>query len=85
VTQFQNIFIYDLDKDEWGDLDFQHDVPKWNHSAIMAPSIPNWKFFVFGGSVGSFPENSNRTNSNFVNDTWVLDLDLTNLNKISWE
>jgi dynein heavy chain len=40
----------------------------------MAASIPSWKYFIFGGSVGSFEEGGNRTNSRFVDDSWVLDV-----------
>lgn len=45
----------------------------------MAPSIPSWKYFIFGGSVGNFFEGSNRTATRFVDDTWYLDVD-----KLTW-
>jgi dynein heavy chain len=41
----------------------------------MAPSIPSWKYFIFGGSVGSFEEGGNRTSSRYVDDTFYLDVD----------
>jgi dynein heavy chain, axonemal len=41
----------------------------------MAPSIPSWKYFIFGGSVGSFEEGGNRTSSKYVEETYVLDVD----------
>lgn len=40
----------------------------------MAPSIPSWKYFIFGGSVGSFEEGGNRTVSRYVNDTYYFDV-----------
>ena len=40
----------------------------------MAPAIPFWKFFVFGGSVGNFEEGGNRTLSRMSDDSYVLDL-----------
>ena len=45
----------------------------------MAPSIPSWKYFIFGGSCGNFFEGSNRTASRYVKDTWYLDTD-----SLSW-
>lgn len=44
----------------------------------MAPSIPSWKYFIFGGTVGNFFEGSNRTSTKFVDDTWYLDVDKMN-------
>ncbi len=43
----------------------------------MAPSIPSWKYFIFGGSVGSFEEGGNRTISRYVNDTFYYDVNST--------
>jgi len=45
----------------------------------MAPSIPSWKYFIFGGSVGSFEEGGNRTGSRFVDDVFYLDVE-----KLKW-
>lgn len=67
--------IYDIEKNCWQDPEITHEIPKWNLCGIMAPSIPSWKYFVFGGSVGSFEEGGNRTNSRFVDDVWCLDVD----------
>ena len=44
-------------------------------SAIIAPSIPSWKYFVFGGAAGSFYEGNNRTASKLTDDMWYLDID----------
>lgn len=46
----------------------------------MAPSIPSWKYFIFGGSVGSFDEGSNRTISKFVKDSYYFDV-----NAMDWK
>jgi len=56
TTQFGNAMIYNIDKDEWIDPELTHEIPKWNTCGIMAFSIPSWKYFIFGGSVGSFEE-----------------------------
>ena len=42
---------------------------------ILTPSIPSWKYFIFGGSTGSFAEGSNRTGSKYENSVWYLDID----------
>lgn len=44
-------------------------------AGIMVPSIPSWKYFIFGGQVGNFEEGGNRTASRLVDDTFVLDVD----------
>ena len=67
--------IYNIESNTWTDPELSHEVPKWNLAAIMAPSIPSWKYFVFGGSVGSFEEGGNRTTSKFVDDVFYLDID----------
>jgi dynein heavy chain len=56
-----------------------HEIPKWNLGGIMAPSIPSWKYFIFGGTVGNFFEGSNRTSTKFSDDTWYLEVD-----KLEW-
>jgi dynein heavy chain len=75
TTQFQNIFIYNIDTKTWEDPEVNHEIPKWNLGGIMAPSIPSWKYFIFGGTVGSFFEGSNRTSTKFSDDTWYLQVD----------
>ena len=45
-------------------------------SGIMVPSIPSWKYFIFGGSVGNFEDGGNRTSSKLVDDTYYLDVDI---------
>jgi len=77
--------IYDIEKDEWIDPEIAHEIPKWNMSGIMAPSIPSWKYFVFAGSVGSFEEGGNRTNSRYVDDSFFLDVDTLSWNSINLE
>jgi dynein heavy chain len=51
----------------------------------MAPSIPSWKYFIFGGSIGSFEDGGNRTTSRFVDDTWYLDVDYMQWKKVILE
>lgn len=85
TSQYSNIMIYDIEKDEWVDPEISHEIPKWNLSGVMAPSIPSWKYFIFGGSVGSFEEGGNRTNSRYVDDSFVLDIDTLSWNAINLE
>lgn len=77
--------IYEIDKNEWKDPELSHEIPRWNHSAIMAPSIPSWKYFIFGGSTGSFEEGGNRTTSKFTNDVFYLDVDSFEWRQVSLE
>lgn len=67
--------IFDIEKRQWIDPEISHEVPKWNLTGIMVPSIPSWKYFIFGGSVGTFEEGGNRTGSRITDDTFVLDVD----------
>lgn len=53
--------------------------------AAIAPSIPSWKYFIFGGSTGSFYEGVNRTNSKLNDDIWYLDIDSAKWNLVSLE
>ncbi|KRW98533.1 P-loop containing nucleoside triphosphate hydrolase [Pseudocohnilembus persalinus] len=80
TSQFSNIMIYDIENNQWEDPEISHNNPKWNLCGIMAPSIPSWKYFIFGGSVGSFQEGGNRTTSKFVNDVHYLDI-----NSLEWK
>ena len=74
TSQFSNIWIYDIEKNEWFDPEISHEQPKWNHVGIMASSIPSYKYFIFGGSVGSFEEGGNRTSSKIVDETFYFDI-----------
>lgn len=62
-SQSSNILIYDIIKNEWFEPEISHHIPKWNHVGIICHSIPSWKYFVFGGSIGSFEEGGKRTDS----------------------
>lgn len=75
--------IYEIETNLWVDPEISHEQPKWNLSAIMAPSIPSWKYFVFGGSVGSFDEGGNRTVSRFVKDTFYFDVNSTDWKSVN--
>ena len=77
--------IYDTESRVWQDPEISHEIPKWNLCGIMAPSIPSWKYFIFGGSVGSFEEGGNRTNSKFVDDVWCLDVESLEWNPIKYD
>lgn len=78
VSQFNNLFIYDFETETWSDPEINHEISKWNMSAILAPSIPSWKYFIFGGSSGNFFEGSNRTGTKYENCLWYLDIDYLN-------
>ena len=67
--------IFDIEKKTWIDPEISHESCKWNLTGIMVPSIPSWKYFIFGGSVGNFGDGENRTGSRIVDDSFVLDVD----------
>lgn len=74
ITQFQNIMLYDINQNQWVDPEISHEIPKWNMAGIIVPSIPSWKYFIFGGHVGIFEEGGNRTSSKLVDESYVLDV-----------
>jgi dynein heavy chain len=68
--------VYNIAANSWEDPEISHDIPRWNLSGVIVPAIPSWKFFMFGGSTGNFPEDEkrNRTLSKMSNDCFVLDM-----------
>lgn len=82
-TQFSDIWIYDINNNEWVDPELSHDVPRWYHSGICVsaiPTIPKYKYFIFGGSTGNFEEGGNRTTSKMNDDSYFLDIpDIKNM------
>ncbi len=74
-SQFNNLVIYDIKADEWVEPEISHEISKWNMGAVLAPSIPSWKYFIFGGGCGNFYEGNNRTASRMVSDVYYLDVD----------
>ena len=74
-SQYANMFIYDIKKNEWIDPEIQYDIPRWNHSGVMVFAIPSWKYFIFGGSVGTFDEGTPRTLGKLTDDLHVLDIE----------
>ena len=59
-NQFTNTISFDLDTKEWYDPDIYNETSRWNHCAIMVEAIPSWKYFIFGGETGDFPEGGPR-------------------------
>ncbi len=75
ILQFNNLFVYDIENETWTDPEVNHEIPKWNLNGCLAPSIPSWKYFIFGGSCGTFFEGNNRTGSKYSNETFYFDID----------
>jgi dynein heavy chain len=59
----------------WTDPDIYNEIPRWNHSAIMVEAIPSWKYFIFGGETGEFPEGGPRDFGACVNTACYLDME----------
>jgi dynein heavy chain len=74
-SQFNNIILFDTETGEWSDPDVYNEIPRWNHSSIMVEAIPSWKYFIFGGEVGDFPEGGPRHFGTFCNSSCVLDIE----------
>lgn len=60
------------------------DRPKWNHSSILVPSLPQWKIFVFGGSTAYFEEGADRNFGDFTNKVQYLNIN-QDLKNIKWQ
>ena len=60
-------------------------TPRWNHSGIMVEAIPSWKYFVFGGSQGEFPENGPRNFGAYSSESAFLDVSSMKFQPITTE
>jgi len=69
-----DMWIYKIDENEWIDPEFDYDIPRWNHAAHMYQHPPMWKYFVFGGSTGTFDESEPRTLGSFTDTLHVFDV-----------
>jgi len=74
-SQFTNTIRFNLETKEWYDPDIYNDLPRWNHCGIMVEAIPSWKYFIFGGETGEFPEGGPRNFGQFTNSACFLDID----------
>lgn len=48
-------------------------MARWNHCSIVVEAIPNWKYFVFGGSCATFVEGEKRSIGRFSSQVMVFD------------
>lgn len=74
-TQYNDIATFNIDTKEWSDPEIYNEIPRWNFSAVMVEAIPSWKYFIFGGEKGDFPEGGPRRFGTFINSSCVLDID----------
>lgn len=74
-AQFNTLFRFDTETKEWYDTDITNEIPRWNHASMMVEAIPSWKYFVFGGEAGDFPEGGPRHFGEFVNTACYLDIE----------
>ena len=74
-SQFNDIALFNLTTKEWSIPDIMNESPRWNFSSIMVEAIPSWKYIVFGGAAGDFPEGGPREFANPVNTSCVLDIE----------
>lgn len=57
---FSDVNILDTEKREWIEVEASSQMSKYLHSSLMIEAIPNWRFFVFGGSELEFNESEKR-------------------------
>lgn len=62
------VIILDTEKQEWIEIESTSPLAKWNHSSIMVEAIPNWRYFVFGGSECQYQEGEKRAPGKFSNN-----------------
>jgi len=72
--QYNNIWIYDLATNEWTDPDIYNGTHRWNHSSVLVPAIPTWKFFIFGGEQAEYNEGAPRSFGEYINSSCYLDM-----------
>jgi dynein heavy chain len=75
VSQFSNMYILDLVKNIWSEVNLNFDTPRWNHAAVMVSALPQWKLFLFGGSTGYFEEGAPRNFGTYTNTCMYVELD----------
>ncbi|CAE7253675.1 ODA11 [Symbiodinium microadriaticum] len=71
-SQFNDLFMLDVENKDWSDLDLSWSVPRWNMASQLVEAIPSWRVFVFGGSADRMGEG--RTMGSFDRKLGVLDL-----------
>jgi len=71
-SQFNDLFMLDIENKDWSDVDLSWSVPRWNCSLQVVEAIPSWRVFLFGGTADVNGEG--RTGGVFDNRVGVLDL-----------
>ena len=74
-SQFNDIALFNMTTRGWTIPDIFNETPRWNFTAVMVEAIPSWKYYVFGGEIGDFPDGGQRRFGNTVNSSCVLDID----------
>ena len=77
TTQHYNCFIFDTEKEDWIDLEFQKEEPRWNHSAVVVPCLPKSKLFAFGGERADYEEGAPRQFGTLDNSVSYLEIGTT--------
>jgi dynein heavy chain len=68
------MYVFEYEKNIWNEINLNFDMPRWNHSAIVIPALPQWKLFIFGGSSAYFEEGAPRHFGKVLNSVMYLDL-----------
>jgi len=70
-SQFNDLFMLDVENKDWSDVDLSWGMPRWNCAMQLVEAIPSWRVFVFGGSAAF---ESGRSFGEFDDKIGVLDL-----------
>jgi len=83
-NSYNNMIIYNPEKDAWETTGIvQESIYRWNHCGIEVDAVPSWKYFLFGGSVSGYvDETKTRVRVKCANDVWVSDLDAQIINEV---
>ena len=71
-TQFNDVYMLDVENKDWTDLDLSWGFKRWNHACQLVEAIPSWRVFIFGGATDS--DGSGRTLGVFDDKIGVLEL-----------
>ena len=82
-TQMNDLYVLDVTKMDWSDLDLTWSIPRWNLTSLLIPALPNPKWFVFGGSVDDRGESTGRCFGSM--DSRIGVLDIKPIGQMSWE
>ena len=65
-SHFNDIALFNITTWEWIIPDIFNETPRWHFTAVMVEAIPSWRYFIFRGEIGDFPDERPRRIENTV-------------------